>query len=107
RRIRRISRRRHRLDPDLLRRTHTRCMPPLASRPTIARRSWRHRGEHGAMSDVLVLARTRMRNGNICVGAIDMETGRMIRPLTNQGWAFREHAPWTVGDIWQVEYLPQ
>lgn len=59
------------------------------------------------MSDILILARTRMRNHTICVGALDMNTGHMVRPLTSKGRAFTEDAPWRVGDVWRVDSLPQ
>jgi hypothetical protein len=58
------------------------------------------------MTEILVIARTRMSSGNICMGAIEMETGRMFRLLDSYGHHFNEAARWTPGDVWKVEYVP-
>ncbi|HVL25366.1 MAG TPA: hypothetical protein VM450_14850 [Thermomicrobiales bacterium] len=57
------------------------------------------------MSEVLIIARTRMRHGKICVGAVDRETSHFLRLLNGAGYSFLDAAPFQVGEIWDVRYV--
>jgi hypothetical protein len=63
--------------------------------------------ERFAMSEVLIIARTRMKHGKICVGAVDRETFRFLRLLNNRGYSFLEDAPFQVGEVWDIRIVPQ
>ncbi|MDD7234903.1 MAG: hypothetical protein PUH35_05385 [Bacteroidales bacterium] len=57
------------------------------------------------MSKVLIVSRTRMRNNNVCVGGIDVNTGAALRLLNQNG--FHEEAntcPYRIRDVWELDY---
>ena len=56
------------------------------------------------MNQVLIIARTRMKDRRICVGAIEMRTGRLLRLLATTGVHFLESAAFQPGDVWGATY---
>lgn len=59
------------------------------------------------MSEILIIARTRMKHGNICVGAIDTGSFRFLRLMNSSGYAFTERAPFQVGETWEIGFVHQ
>ena len=57
------------------------------------------------MSRVLIVSRTRMRNNNVCVGAIEMSSGSPLRLLNTNGFHEESDAcPYQIRDIWDISY---
>lgn len=57
------------------------------------------------MSKVLIVSRTRMRNNNVCVGGIDVNTGAALR-LLNPNGSHEEAStcPYRIRDVWELDY---
>lgn len=57
------------------------------------------------MSRVLVVARTRMNQGRVCVGGHDLDHDfRSLRLLTKAGMNIRKDAGIDVGEVWELSY---
>jgi hypothetical protein len=57
------------------------------------------------MSRVLVVARTRMNRGRVCVGGHDLDHSfRSLRLLTKGGMNLEEDDQIDVGEVWDLEY---
>jgi hypothetical protein len=57
------------------------------------------------MSRVLIVSRTRMNKGRVCVGGHDLDQDfRSIRLLTPSGMNMPEDKPLAVGAIWDLDY---
>jgi len=56
-------------------------------------------------SDVLILSRTKMSEGKVCVGAFDVQNERMLRLLDDRAGALTESCEYRVGDTYQIRYL--
>jgi hypothetical protein len=57
------------------------------------------------MSRVLIVSRTRMNKGRVCVGGHDLDRDfRSVRLLTLGGMNMPEDKPLQVGDIWELDY---
>jgi hypothetical protein len=57
------------------------------------------------MSRVLVVSRTRMNQGRVCVGGHDLDREfRSIRLLTKAGMNLKEDDNIDVGDVWELDY---
>ncbi len=54
---------------------------------------------------VVIVARTRMQNG-VCVGAVSMEDGRLMRLLSPTGGHLPFDARYEVGYAWEVDFRP-
>ena len=54
------------------------------------------------MRKVLVVSRTKMRNG-VCVGGIDLTSGLFVRLHTEHGANLSCDAPYNIGEIWDLE----
>jgi putative nucleic acid modification protein with dual OB domain len=54
--------------------------------------------------NVLIVARTRMRGDRVCVGGLEVETGRSVRLLGSDGWNLHEDHPIRPGEIWDLAY---
>jgi hypothetical protein len=58
------------------------------------------------MSRVLVVARTRMNQGRVCVGGHDLDRDfRSLRLLTKAGMNIKEDAEIEVGEVWELDYV--
>lgn len=55
------------------------------------------------MSTVLIVSRTRMKNG-VCVGGIDEATGEFIRLHNDKGGNLGNDAPYQIGERWNIRY---
>lgn len=54
---------------------------------------------------VLIVAKTRMRGGHMCVGAHDLENAfRSLRLFPTDNTRYREDAPFEIGDVFDIEY---
>jgi hypothetical protein len=53
---------------------------------------------------IVVVSRTRMRSGRVCVGAHDLETFRSLRLFRHDNTYIEETADLAVGDLWEVTY---
>ena len=53
------------------------------------------------MSVVLIVSRTQMANG-VCVGAIDENSGELVRLHNDRGANLPADAPYQIGDRWNV-----
>ena len=58
------------------------------------------------MSRVLLTARTRMNDNEICLGGLDLDANRCVRLFATRGEYFRPSAPFQVGHLYSVEYRP-
>jgi Dual OB-containing domain len=57
------------------------------------------------MSHVMIVARTRMNRGRVCVGGHDLDHDfRSLRLLTEEGMNLTEDAQIDLGEIWDLEY---
>lgn len=59
------------------------------------------------MSNVLIVSRTRMGGGNVCIGGFDIDRNRSVRLLTSTGSNQPGTSPYQVGQIWDINYLPR
>lgn len=59
------------------------------------------------MSRVLIVARTRVGKSHCCIGALDLESNRSLRLLNSKGSYFLKTAGFQIGDIWEMDYVPQ
>lgn len=53
--------------------------------------------------DVLIVSRTRMKNG-VCCGGLDLNTGELIRIHNDRGGNLTIDAPFQVGQIYSMNY---
>ena len=57
------------------------------------------------MARVIIVSRTRMANGYVCVGGVDVDYHRSVRLLTaNCGHETAADCPYEIWDIWDVDY---
>ncbi len=56
---------------------------------------------------VLIIARTRVSDRDICLGGLDLDTSRCLRLSTATGSNFTYDAPFSVGSIWQLTFTPR
>lgn len=57
------------------------------------------------MSRVIIVSRTRMANGYVCVGGVDVDLCRSVRLLTaNGGHETAVDCPYEIWDIWNIDY---
>ena len=54
--------------------------------------------------EVLILARTRMNAGRVCIGGILVNTGRLVRLLDQHGYNQSEDSDYEVGKIWDIDF---
>lgn len=59
------------------------------------------------MSEVLIVARTHMNNGNVCIGGLDTHTDKLVRLMATDGWYFNERAPFRPRTLIEVTYAPK
>lgn len=59
------------------------------------------------MPDVLIVARTQMGHGNVCVGGYDTSNRRNVRLLTRNGDNQSGTCPYQIGEIWRMSYAPR
>jgi hypothetical protein len=57
------------------------------------------------VSTVLIVAKTRMQQGHICVGAHDLADFRSLRLFRHDGRRIAEDAGLEVGDVWEMDYV--
>lgn len=57
------------------------------------------------MPNVLIVSRTRMGGGNVCIGGFDLTANRNIRLLTAQGGNQPGTTPYQVGQVWNLTYI--
>jgi Dual OB-containing domain len=55
----------------------------------------------------LVVARTKMAADRVCVGAIELGTGRSLRLLASDGGSLPEEHPIRPGAVWELAYNPK
>lgn len=58
-------------------------------------------------TDVLIVARTQMGGGNVCIGGFDISTKSNIRLLTSAGGNQPASVPFQIGQIWKIAYTPK
>lgn len=64
------------------------------------------------MSEVVIIALTNMRNGNLCVGAVELNSLQMLRlspsynPETKQAH-YRQPSQFALGQVWDITYVPR
>lgn len=57
------------------------------------------------MARVIIVSRTRMANGYVCVGGVDVDYCRSVRLLTaNGGHETAADCPYEIWDIWDIDY---
>jgi len=56
---------------------------------------------------VLIVSRTRMREGRVCVGAHDLADFRSLRLYKHDGTYLNETDPVAIGQIWDLQYRPK
>jgi hypothetical protein len=60
------------------------------------------------MSRVVIVARTRMQHGHLCIGAHDLNNGfHGLRLLDKFGDHWPAEAPFQVGGLWRIRYRPK
>jgi hypothetical protein len=53
---------------------------------------------------IVIVGKTRMRGGRVCVGAHDLDSFRSLRLSRHDGTYVEEDAALEIGDIWEVDY---
>lgn len=66
-----------------------------SNRPTLTR------------SEVLILSRTRMSAGKVCVGGHCLSTRKNVRLLTSHWGRLSESEPYRIGEVYQVAYYTE
>ena len=57
------------------------------------------------MAQVIIVSRTRMADGFVCVGGVDVDNRRSVRLLDARGHhETAETCPYTIWDIWDIDY---
>ncbi len=56
------------------------------------------------MAQVLIVSRTSMSGGNVCVGGLVMHNARNVRLLTSSGGNQPGSAPYQVGEFWDLTF---
>lgn len=55
---------------------------------------------------VLIVSKTRMKEGRVCVGGIDLTNNTSVRLLDHNGHhEQQETCPFNIRDLWEVEYI--
>ena len=57
--------------------------------------------------NVLIVAKTRMKNPYLCVGGLDLETNQGLRLLQSNGSNQLANTRFNVGEIWDIDYVPK
>ena len=59
------------------------------------------------MAQVIIASRTRMADGFVCVGGVDVDNRRSVRLLDARGHhETADTCPYTIWDIWDIDYYP-
>lgn len=59
------------------------------------------------MAQVIIVSRTRMADGFVCVGGVDVDNRRSVRLLDARGHhETADTCPYTIWDIWDIDYYP-
>lgn len=59
------------------------------------------------MAQVIIVSRTRMADGFVCVGGVDVDNRRSVRLLDARGrHETAETCPYTIWNIWDIDYYP-
>lgn len=59
------------------------------------------------MAQVIIVSRTRMADGFVCVGGVDVDNRRSVRLLDARGrHETAETCPFMIWDIWDIDYYP-
>ena len=59
------------------------------------------------MAQVIIVSKTRMADGFVCVGGVDVDNRRSVRLLDARGrHETAETCPYTIWDIWDIDYYP-
>ena len=53
---------------------------------------------------VLIVSKTQMNYGNICIGGLDLSNGENIRLFDSKGNCFKKNTAYNIGDIWDIDY---
>jgi hypothetical protein len=57
------------------------------------------------MSEILIVAKTKMANNKVCVGAIDLNQSISLRLLDMNGFfESKESSPYKIREFWDIEY---
>lgn len=59
------------------------------------------------MSRILITARTRISDRELCLGGIDLDRNRCVRLSTAQAQNFSHNAPFQVRSMWHMDYAPR
>ena len=57
--------------------------------------------------DVLIVSRTQMGGGNVCIGGFDIRQNKNVRLLASNGGNQPGDAPFQIGQIWKIAYTPK
>lgn len=58
------------------------------------------------MSRVVIVSRTKMAEGRVCVGGIDAENSSPVRLLDETGChEYLSDCPYEIGELWNIEYI--
>lgn len=55
-------------------------------------------------TDVIILSRTKMSGNKICVGGLDLNSGKMLRLLDDRASALTSDYPYSIGETYSIEY---
>ena len=55
-------------------------------------------------TDVIILSRTKMSEGKICVGGLDLNSGKMLRLLDNRASALTSDFPYKIGETYAITF---
>ncbi|QLZ60450.1 hypothetical protein HV079_15425 [Citrobacter freundii] len=55
-------------------------------------------------TDVIILSRTKMSGDKICVGGLDLNSGKMLRLLDNRARALTSAYPYSIGETYSIEF---
>lgn len=59
------------------------------------------------MSKVIIVSKTRMAEGRVCVGGVDIERKRSVRLMKADGkHELLSECPYEIWDVWDADYVP-
>lgn len=58
-------------------------------------------------TDVIILSRTKMSGNKICVGGLDLNSGKMLRLLDNTAGALTSDFPYKIGETYTINFAPR
>ena len=59
------------------------------------------------VSDVIILSKTNMSSGHICVGGYCLTHRKYLRLLNERAQALSSNEPYEIGQLYRIKYVPR